>query len=123
MSETLVVAATNLIGPHDSRPRGNLRLRGVCYDDETMFRKRSKAKLATRESWAFDAVTESLGELLDAPPHTQVPAGMLALVTYASAEAGPEERVEVVRAGQVVKETLPGGPWRFARGTMVKAGV
>ena len=85
-----------------------------------MSRKRSK--LATRESWTFESVDQPLGDLADAAPHTCVPQGMLALVTYAARESGPDERVEVVRAGQTVKETLQDGTWRFARGTMVKVG-
>ncbi len=72
------------------------------------------------ESWTHEAVTEVVSLAHAAEPRACVPAGMLALVTYASRTTGQHERVEVVRAGQVVPETLADGFWEFARGTMVR---
>jgi hypothetical protein len=78
--------------------------------------------IAAAESWAFDAVHErvSLGADADAEPHVCVPAGSLAMITYAPRAPGLEERVEILRAGQIVPETLAGGYWEFVRGTIVR---
>jgi hypothetical protein len=57
----------------------------------------------------------------EAAPHREVPAGYLALVTYAPRAAGLDERTCVWRGGEVVPETLAGGMWTFARGTMLQA--
>jgi hypothetical protein len=80
--------------------------------------RRKPTKLKTVESWAFDSVSEKLSDVESAEPHVCVPDGKLALVTYRP-DAGSEERVEVVRAGQVVRATLGDG-WQFARGTIVR---
>ena len=72
------------------------------------------------ESWAFDAVSESVVLDAAAAPHACVPAGMLALVTYAPSAPGLDERVEILRAGEIVPEMLAGGDWKFVRGTMVR---
>jgi hypothetical protein len=76
--------------------------------------------LAPVESWAFEPVSEEVSGLDDAEPHVCVPPGMLAMVTYTPSAAGLEERVEILRAGQIVPETLAGGYWKFARGTIVR---
>ena len=86
-----------------------------------MRRKPSRLPLVKiKESWAFEPVSESLVGFESAAPDVCVPAGMLALVTYSTRGAGNDERVEVVRAGQVVPQTLAGGQWEFRRGTMVR---
>jgi hypothetical protein len=76
--------------------------------------------LAAAESWAFEAVSERLAGFDPAEPHVCVPPGMLAMVTYTPRAAGLEERVEILRAGQIVPETFAGGYWQFARGTIVR---
>ena len=76
--------------------------------------------IAAAESWAFEGVSEQVSGLDDAEPHVCVPAGSLAMVTYAPRARGLEERVEILRAGQIVPETLAGGYWEFVRGTIVR---
>jgi hypothetical protein len=76
--------------------------------------------VAGAESWAFEPVSDAIEGQGDAEPHVCVPAGMLAVVTYTPRAAGLEERVEILRAGQIVPETLAGGYWKFARGSIVR---
>jgi hypothetical protein len=76
--------------------------------------------LEPRECEAFATPCESLDASHAASPHVQVPRGMMALVTYAPTAAGLDERTEVWRAGQIVPETMGGGTWSFARGTLLR---